>query len=132
MKKMYSVLSLGIAATFTLSGCATIFGGGDMQKITVNSDESKNMSVGYLNEKDNSVDVIQTFNAPSVITVNRESKDLVIKSTDTNCEEIVLEKKLNPWFWGNVVATSLLSSTVDAVTGAMWEYDDTVSIECSK
>ena len=42
-----------------------------------------------------------------------------------------VEKKLNPWFWGDVVATSLVSTTTDAVTGAMWKYDENVSLDCN-
>ncbi|MCT7481800.1 hypothetical protein [Aliarcobacter cryaerophilus] len=48
-----------------------------------------------------------------------------------NVKKKKVEKKLNPWFWGDVVATSLVSTTTDAVTGAMWKYDENVSLDCN-
>lgn len=75
---------------------------------------------------------MQTFQTPTTISVGRENKDLLIKDIDGKCEDTRVKKETNDWFWGDVLALSLLSTTVDAVTGAMWEYDDNVTIECKK
>ena len=37
-------------------------------------------------------------------------KDILIKSKDGECKEKKVERKLNPWFWEMLFATSLVSN----------------------
>jgi hypothetical protein len=131
MKQKVLTLAVGLSCAVLISGCATLFGGGSKQSITINSQTpQENVSIGYLSDDNSSVEVIQTFNTPTTVTIPRENKNLMIRDKDGNCEEKRVEKELNSWFWGDVLMLSLLSTTVDAVTGAMWEYDNNVTIEC--
>jgi hypothetical protein len=70
----------------------------------------------------------QKVKVPAIVTITRENKDILIKTSDKKTK--LVKKKINPWFLGDVLATSPLSTTVDLVTGAMWKYDDNVNINC--
>ncbi len=53
---------------------------------------------------------------------------MIIESNNGEFKPVTVKKQTNPWFWGDVIATSLLSTTVDVITGAMWKYDENVTI----
>ena len=124
MKKSVLV-SISLGAMFMFSGCATLFGGGSEQQIAINTDKPMIVTIGHTENNKNIIDP-QTIKAPSIVTVNRENKDILIKTKDD--KKVIVKKKLNPWFWGDVLAISPLSTTVDAITGGMWKYDDNVNI----
>jgi len=142
MKQKVLTLAVGVSCGIMLSGCATLLGGGANQAINIKSDKEMVVDIYKVESINKNVDeenkrkpkepklIHQNVTIPSSINVQRGNNDLLLKATNENCKEQRVEKKLNPWFWGDVLATSLLSSTVDAVTGAMWEYDNNVTVEC--
>lgn len=125
-KFLYVALPLVGAVIF--SGCATLFGGGGKQQITINAEKSISGKIGYITEDNATIINQQQFTTPATVTVIREDKDIMITSDSNEFEPVKVEKKLNPWFWGDVLATSLVSTTTDVVTGAMWKYDENVTI----
>lgn len=131
MKRKVLTVVMGVSCGIMMTGCATLFGGGAKQEIIIKSNEPRNLSLHYIDKKEGTSAPIQTFEAPATITVGRENKDILLKDTSGKCEDIRVEKKMNDWVWGDIIATSPLSTTVDAVTGAMWEYDENVTVECS-
>jgi len=122
------LIALPLVSALMFSGCATLFGGGGKQNITIKSNQPVKASIGYASDDNKTITNTQSFTTPATITMVRENKNLLIKSNSEEFEPIVVEKELNPWFWGDVLATSLLSTTVDAITGAMWKYDDNITI----
>ena len=143
MKKSLVMASLVVASTSILfTGCATLFGGGSSQIINVQSSKTttvdmykikteKDQDTGIEKEKER-VLINSNIQVPSTISVNRDSKDILIKPKDDNCKEITAKGTMNNWVWGDIIATSLLSTTVDAVTGAMWKYDENVTLDCKE
>lgn len=140
MKKNILLAGSILAASFLFTGCATLFGGGSSQTINVQSPKTttvdmykikteKNEDTGEIKETERIL-INSNLQVPSTINVNRDSKDVLIKPKDESCKEIKAEGSMNNWVWGDIIATSLLSTTVDAVTGAMWEYDENVTLEC--
>jgi len=127
MKKTLYV-ALPLVGAIMFSGCATLFGGGGKQQITINSEKPVSGKIGHVAEDNATIINQQQFTAPATITVLREDKDIMITSDSHEFEPVKVEKKLNPWFWGDVLATSLVSTTTDIVTGAMWKYDENVTI----
>lgn len=127
-------LATGISFGIILTGCATVFGGGSKQDMMIksSSNKSENFSLHYIDDKNITSNAIQTFQTPANITIGRENKDIVIKNKDNKCEELRVKREINPWFFGDVAALSLLSTTVDSVTGAIWEYDNNITIECQE
>lgn len=141
MKKSLVMASLVVASTSILfTGCATLFGGGSTQTINVQSSKTttvdmykikteKNQETGEIKEIER-VLVNSNLQVPASINVNRDSKDVLIKPKDDNCKEVTATGSMNNWVWGDIIDPSLLSTTVDAVTGAMWKYDDNVTLDC--
>ncbi len=125
-KKLLITLPLMGAVIFT--GCATILGGGGKQQITINSAKPMNISLGYASKDKKTATSAQRATTPATITVIRENKNLLLTSDDDEFEPVIIKRKLNPWFWGDVVMTSMISTTTDAVTGAIWKYDNNITI----
>lgn len=142
MKQKVLTLAVGVSCGIMLSGCATLFGGGGNQGINIKSDKEMVVDIYKVEPINKNVDdenkkepkepkLIHTnVKIPSSIYVQRSSQDLLIKPINKECKDTRVEKELNNWFWGDVLAGSLLSSTVDVITGAMWEYDENVTLEC--
>ena len=133
--------SLVVASTSILfTGCATLFGGGSTQTINVQSSKTttvdmykikteKNQETGQIKETERTL-VNSNVQVPASINVNRDSKDVLIKPKNGDCKEVTATGSMNNWFLGDVLALSLVSTTTDAVTGAMWKYDDNVTLDC--
>jgi uncharacterized protein YceK len=119
MKKKLLLVTL-ILPLFT--GCATIMTG-STQKINVSS-----AGIPHVTFKIDDT----TYTTPTTVTVKRENEDKVIVVEDEACvqKRIVLNKKLNPMFLGNLLSGGMFGSTTDYFTGAMWQYDDNVVIQC--
>ena len=122
------LIALPLVSAIMFSGCATILGGGGKQKITVISSNPMNVRMGYASNDNKTSTDAQSFTTPATITMVRENKNLLLTSDNNEFEPVIIEKKLNPWFWGDVIMTSLVSTTTDVVTGAIWKYDDNIII----
>jgi hypothetical protein len=130
MNRKLISLTVGLSGAILLSGCATAFGGGSTQKISVKAETTGSISMGYLLDDNKTVERIQDFKAPDIITVKRENKNLIFKDSSGKCQDKIVKKDSNPWIAGDILAMSPLSTTVDYLTGAIWIYDDNVTLEC--
>ncbi len=122
------LIALSLVSVVIFSGCATLFGGGAKQQIAINSSKPMKAQLGYMGDDNRTFSPLQTLTTPAVVTVVRDNKNLLLKSDDNEFEPMIIEKKTNPWFFGDVLALSLVSTTTDVVTGALWKYDETVTI----
>lgn len=108
------LLAVGLGSLLALVGCATLFGGGSHQKLTF--DSAPEGAAVFMNGQ-------QLGITPLTADVQREKGVvLTFKKDGYNTVSVVADTNLNPWFWGDVVATSLLSTTVDFVTGSTVKY----------
>ena len=119
--RILKTVALGLVG-LSLASCATILSG-KTQKINVSSVGQK--SVEFKLEG-------RTYKTPAIVTVERENKDKIIEVLDDKCaqKQILLNKKINPVFFVNILSGGALGSTTDYATGAMWEYDSNVQIDC--
>ena len=127
MKKLSAALILAISS-FALSGCATLFGGGTSQTVNLipSDGKSHNVTITAPNQEKYSATI------PKAIPVNKSYKDIVVtveESETSKADTVIVKSKMDPWFLGDVVALSLLSSSIDCLSGAAWRYDDNVTIE---
>lgn len=102
-----------------MTSCGTILSG-KKAKVTVNG------SAPYSNERVSiQTDVKSYFNVylPAVVKVKRKSKPSIIKITSDNYDysDIVVDKKINPAFWWNILLGGFIGMGVDAGTGAMYK-----------
>ncbi|MBQ4846794.1 adenosine deaminase [Pseudoalteromonas sp. MMG013] len=112
---------LSATVILTLSGCASVMTS-DQQTINVTSSNNKAVEV-RVDDK-----IITT---PGTVIVLRDGKNKVAHSTSGNCDKsTVIDKKVTPVFFGNLLIGGVLGSTTDASTGKMWDYSD-VEVQCN-
>lgn len=109
------------------NGCATLFGGGGQQTINVSGNTDKKMKaiIKYSDGSHN-----QYVSIPSRVFVNRKKQDLIIESTENEFDTYIVASELNPAFVPNFLGGifGFTSTAIDAQTGAMWHYDDSVIV----
>ncbi|WP_125721295.1 adenosine deaminase [Pseudoalteromonas rubra] len=114
-------LLICIIILLNLFGCASIVTE-EKQTIEVSTNTGKVVEV--------TADGSQS-NTPGAVQVLRDGQDKVIRTTATGCAaETPVEKTVTPAFYGNILIGGLLGSTTDASTGKMWDYADSVEIQC--
>jgi hypothetical protein len=121
MMKALIIGAVALVSLTMISGCASI-ANGKTQKIDVSASNGQNIT-GNVDGK--------TFNAPSVVIVDRANMDKVLRVDNPECEkEVALKKTVSPMFFGNILIGGLLGSTTDNATGSMWQYQDKVVVPC--
>ena len=125
MKKL--VIAMLALSSIGLSGCATLFGGGTSQTVNLIPSDGQTHKVTIVapNQEKYSAEI------PKAIPVNKSSKDIVVtieEDESVKADTVIVKSKMDPWFLGDVVALSLLSSSIDCLSGAAWRYDDNVTI----
>ena len=115
MKKLAKNLVLLTVCTLTMSSCATIVAGGS-PKITIDGDTKNPVTI--ITEKQTYPNVT----LPYTVRVNRHHIDgqrVQIQSENGNYRDVVLEKKVNNWTWGNILIGGLIGWGVDLITNSV-------------
>ena len=117
MNKTKSIKT-AIAATVApmlLSSCATIVSGGD-PSITINGDVKEPVNITTTKQ------TYQGVSLPAVVRVNRHKLDgqrITITSENYKFNDIVLEKTVNGWAFGNILLGGLIGWGVDLGTNSV-------------
>lgn len=117
MKKLSFITSIiaGVAAPMLLSSCATIVSGGD-PSITINGNVSEPVNITTTKQ------TYQGVNLPAVVKVNRHKLDgqhIQITSENYKFNDIILEKQVNGWAFGNILLGGLIGWGIDLGTNAV-------------
>lgn len=121
MKKL--VLMLLMATT--LSGCASVIKG-KTQNINVTTPNGKDVEATVFTSAG-----MQEMQLPRVIAVPKDSQDITINVKEGKCHKETVStvpSHIEPWFFGNILSGGILGSTTDSITGAMWRYDEQVTV----
>ncbi len=108
-------VALLLCAPVLLSSCATIVAGGS-PSITINGDVSEKVTI--TTEKETYPNV----NLPAVVKVNRHHIDgqrIQITSDNYKFNDIILEKTVNEWTFGNILLGGLIGWGVDLGTNCV-------------
>ena len=122
------LIALPLVSVVMFSGCATLFGGGGKQTISVSSDSDKRMKA-VISYADGSSP--QYLTVPGTVTIKRTNKNIIVKSKNNDFEQTTIKKDVNGWFWANILGLpygTVLSSTTDYASGAMWTYDEAITV----
>lgn len=125
MKKILLILLLAAS----VSACASIIDG-RTQNINLVPSKGENVEATVMSKAG-----IQNVKLPQTISLQKNSQDIAINIKSSKCvspSTTVSRSRLNPWFWGNIIFGGLFGSSTDAGTGAMWSYDDTVTVPVDK
>ncbi|MCR5076661.1 MAG: hypothetical protein K6A82_01315 [Prevotella sp.] len=119
MKKSNSlrVAAVTLLATAVLSSCATIAAGGS-PSITINGDTRNPVTI--ITEKQTYANVT----LPCTVQVNRHhlvGQRIQVRSDSTEYKDIILDKKINAWTFGNILLGGLIGWGVDLATNCVSE-----------
>ena len=115
MKKSIKMAAVAVSAVLSFSSCATIVAGGS-PRITIDGDTKQPVTI--ITEKQTYPDVT----LPYTVQVNRHHIDgqrIQIKSDNGDYRDVVLEKKVNSWTWGNILIGGLIGWGVDLITNCV-------------
>lgn len=118
-------MGLLVAVALCLVGCGSIMSG-TKQSISIDSDpKGATVTIGEeMTMNGKKVMAISHIAGVTPLTVSVPRKDgmIEISKEGYRTQQVELKRTMNPWFLGNVVLTSLLSSMIDTSTGALYEY----------
>jgi hypothetical protein len=115
MKKVIKNLAIGAILITSMSSCATIVAGGS-PRITIDGDTKEPVTI--ITEKQTYPNV----QLPYTVQVNRHHIDgqrIQIQSDKDSYRDVVLEKKVNSWTWGNILLGGLIGWSVDLITNCV-------------
>lgn len=107
-------MTLLAAAGLSVAGCATIMDGGDQD-------------ISFSSNPDNAVVSIngqEVGRTPVEVNWDRGGDDLEVEisADDHETYRTTIDSDLNMMFFGNIITGGPLGTTIDFVTGAMYEY----------
>ena len=109
-----------------MSGCASLFGGGSNQLISIDSEpQGAKVTVGAKVKREGQsvmVNKIEYGVTPIEVSVPRKDGMILVSKEGYETQEVGLVRKMNPWVWGDIIATSPLSTSIDTSTGAAHQY----------
>ncbi|MBQ9651981.1 MAG: hypothetical protein IJV13_07220 [Prevotella sp.] len=115
MKALIKHFLIATAISLSFSSCATIVAGGS-PKISIDGDTREPVTI--ITEKQTYPNVM----LPYTVQVNRHHIDgqrIQIQSENGAYRDVVLEKKVNSWTWGNILIGGLIGWTVDLITNCV-------------
>ncbi len=125
MKKLILVLM----TASILSGCSSIVKG-SRQTINISTSTGKQAEAVITTSAGQ-----QNVVLPQAVPVKTSSTDITVNIKETRCNNAsttVMQSRLHPWFWGNLIFGGILGSTTDAATGSMWSYDESVIVNVTE
>jgi hypothetical protein len=117
-----------IAGVSVFSGCATILSGTG-RTVNIASQDGKKVEARVATKK-----TVQNIVMPTVLPVSTKNGNITVTIEDPCYEstQTVLTRKFNFVFLVNIITGGLLGSTTDALSSAMWTYDETAVIPVVK
>lgn len=117
MKKAIRMV-MGILIVCTMTSCATIFNGGSPKVTVMSNSIPTNTPVTITTENY----VYRDVTLPCRVKVRRHGIDgqrIQVASAQQKYPDIILEKKLNAWTWGNILIGGVIGWTVDLITNCV-------------
>lgn len=102
-------------------GCASIIDGSS-QNINISTATGETASATITSKVGT-----QQVTLPTSCYVKRSTQDIIInvkESEDNRSSTMVIPSRFNFFFLGNFLCGGLFGSSTDALTGAMWKYDE--------
>lgn len=117
MKKssFMKLVTVGVVSPLLLSSCATIVSGGD-PSITINGNVDEPVNITTKKQ------TYQGVSLPAVVKVDRHKLDgqrIHITSENYTFNDIILEKSVNGWAFGNILLGGLIGWGVDLGTNCV-------------
>lgn len=113
-----------ISCLTALAACASIIEGSS-QRIAIQTSPNMPASCHVQNERGS----WGQPNTPSTVNVKRSKSDLLVAcESPTHQGQFTKRSSLEPWTLGNILLGGIIGAGVDAGTGAMFTYDDQLTV----
>lgn len=115
MKKLVKQFVIASAISVLMPSCASIVAGGS-PRVTIDGDTREPVTI--ITEKQTYPNVT----LPYTVQVNRHHIDgqrIQVQSEKTAYRDVVLEKKVNAWTFGNILIGGLLGWSIDLITNCV-------------
>ncbi len=124
-------LIVALAASFSLSACATIIKGSD-QEIAFNTGSVEGATCKVTGGSEFAVN--STVVTPGVLTLPRSKKalDVACSKPGMGSGSKSVTGSVEPWTFGNIVLGGVVGVGVDAYQGAIYKYPGTISVDMSR
>jgi hypothetical protein len=112
--------ALGMLAVLTMSGCATIVGGGTSQPVSL---QSSPVSAAFSIQSSAGLEMAQG-STPSTVSLPRKN-DYQVRITLDGYEPqtTALTRGINGWIWGNLFVGWILGFGIDFLTGSAYKLE---------
>ena len=111
------------ALVLTLSGCATILGGGSSQGVTIQS----STPATHFTIRSSSGIQIASGDAPQSVRLPRKNEyQIDFTAPGFQPQTIALTKGTNGWIWGNLVVGWIVGFVVDFASGSAYKLEPSV------
>lgn len=123
MKKNLFAAAIGVAI---LSGCASIQSGTTQEVKIASNPVGADVYVALMTSKDDKVQYLNKVKVgvtPLTVRLSRKDGAVILEKQGYEQTVVPLNRKMNPWVWGDILLTSPLSTSIDTSTGAAHEFD---------
>ena len=114
MKKVFVAIA-SVVIMLSMSSCATLFAGGS-PKILLEGDVKEPVTITTDKQ------VYKDVTLPMMVEVNRhkiEGKRIKIESPNFVYQDIILQKKIEGWTWGNIAIGGIIGWCIDMATNCV-------------
>jgi len=125
------LLITAITAAISLSACSSITNGNN-QAVNFHTGEVKGADCVVSGGRDGNVYLELTTPAKVRVRRAKAAIDVECKKTGYQTANLTVQSKMEATTGGNVIAGGFVGLGIDAMTGAMFKYPDTIMLEMLK
>lgn len=116
------LITFSVLICIFIAGCASLIDG-TTQEISVDSNPQG--ATVYVSTRKGDVlgKKLKWGETPTKVTIPRKDGVIFLEKEGYESSEVSLVRTMNPWIWGDILLTSLLSTSIDTSTGASNEFD---------
>lgn len=116
--KVLKIIS-ALTIVLLITGCASIFSGGPSW-LSVETNPSNVQIKLYGIQNGETI----TKTTPCRVELNRNSDyKVVVETPHYKSDEVIIRRKIQGWFWGNILLGGIVGMVIDGASGNIWDHN---------